>query len=66
MLIDTVDVRVSNADACSASLQLLRCFERGFVRTPTRIAESKKPNLAGWAKCLNLLVLMRGIEPPTY
>ena len=28
--------------------------------------ESKKPNLVGWAKCLNPLVLMRRIERPTY
>jgi hypothetical protein len=28
--------------------------------------ESKKPNHEDWAKCLNLLVPERGIEPPTF
>jgi hypothetical protein len=29
-------------------------------------SESKKPSHADWAKCLNLLVPERGIEPPTF
>jgi hypothetical protein len=28
--------------------------------------ESKKPSRNDWAKCLNLLVPERGIEPPTF
>jgi hypothetical protein len=40
------------------------------LHSPTSLAalrtQSKKPNLVGWAKCLNLLVLMRRIERPTY
>ena len=32
----------------------------------TQSTKNKKPNLVGWAKCLNPLVLMRRIERPTY
>ena len=31
----------------------------------TQTPESKKPTFEGWAKCLNLLVANRGIEPLT-
>ena len=27
---------------------------------------AKRPTLADWPKCLNLLVVMGGVEPPTY
>jgi hypothetical protein len=33
---------------------------------PTRNPENKKPSREDWAKCLNLLVPERGIEPPTF
>jgi len=29
-------------------------IDRKILHWPTRIPESKKPNLQGWAKCLNL------------
>ncbi len=32
---------------------------------PTRTPESKKPNLVGWANCLNLLAEWTGLEPAT-
>ena len=39
--------------------------ESGYTAV-TRVAESKKPSRNDWAKCLNLLVPERGIEPPTF
>ena len=31
-----------------------------------RTLNAKRPTLADWPKCLNLLVVMGGVEPPTY
>jgi hypothetical protein len=47
--------------------QLMRCGCAGsFLRQmPTRTPESKKPSRNDWAKCLNSLGWLMGLEPTT-
>jgi RNA polymerase subunit RPABC4/transcription elongation factor Spt4 len=39
--------------------------ESGYM-VATRTTKALRPTLADWPKCLNMLVVMGGVEPPTY
>ena len=41
-------------------------YHRTRVHWGMEAMGNKKPNLVGWAKCLNLLVPLGGIELPTF
>ncbi len=54
-----------NRPECRFFFSKARALQKSGYTVATRTADSKKPNLVSWAKCLFLLVASRGIEPRT-